>query len=111
MLTLSCGMRWICVDPAMRQVVGERAKDKIAASTSQMGRFETEILTQDRNLQCLMNLPGQWVDKVHQRKRIKEIILDIDSSDSPTYGQQEGSAYKENGILFFFGKVVFLGGG
>jgi len=41
----------------------------------------------------LMNLPGQWVDKVHQRKRIKEIILDMDSSDSPTYGQQEGSAY------------------
>ena len=27
------------------------------------------------------------------RKRIKEIILDMDSSDSPTYGQQEGSAY------------------
>ncbi len=83
----------LCVDPAMRQIVGERAKDKTAASTSQMGRFETEILTQDRNLQCLMNLPGQWVDKVHQRKRIKEIILDMDSSDSPTYGQQEGSAY------------------
>jgi len=40
-----------------------------------------------------MNLPGQWVDKVHQRKRIKEIIPDMDSSDSPTYGQQEGSAY------------------
>ena len=83
----------LSVDPAMRQIVGERAKDKTAASTSQMGRFETEILTQDRNLQCLTNLPGQWVDKVHQRKRIKEIILDMDSSDSPTYGQQEGSAY------------------
>lgn len=83
----------LSVAPAMRQIVGERDKDKTAASNSQMGRFETEILTQDRNLQCLMNLPGQWVDKVHQRKRIKEIILDMDSSDSPTYGQQEGSAY------------------
>jgi len=81
------------VDPAMRHVIGGRANDKTAASTSQMGRFETEILTQDRNLQYLMNLPGQWIDKVHQRKRIKEIILDMDSSDSPTYGQQEGSAY------------------
>ena len=76
----------LSVDPAMRHVVGERAKDKTPASVSQMGRFETEILTQDRNLQCLMNLPGQWVDKVHQLKRIKEIILDMDSSDSPTYG-------------------------
>ena len=34
------------VDPAMRHVVGQRAKDKTAASVSQMGRFETEILTQ-----------------------------------------------------------------
>jgi len=83
----------LCVDPAMRQVVGGRAKDKTAASTSQMGRFETEILTQGRNLQCLMNLSGQWVDKVHQRKPIKEIILDMDSSDSPTYGKQKGLAY------------------
>jgi len=83
----------LCVDPAMRQVVGERAKDKTAGSVSQMGRFETEILTQPRNLKVLMNQPGQWVDKVHQRKPIKEIILDMDSSDSPTFGRQEGSAY------------------
>ena len=34
------------VDPAMRQVVGGRAKERTAASTSLMGRFETEILTQ-----------------------------------------------------------------
>jgi len=83
----------LSVDPAMRQIVSERAKERTAASTSLMGRFETEILTQGRNMQCLMNLPGQWVDKVHQHKRIKEIILDMESSDSPTYGQQEGSAY------------------
>jgi hypothetical protein len=83
----------LCVDPAMRQVVGERAKDKTAGSVSQMGRFETEILTQPQNLKVLMNQPGQWVDEVHQRKSIKEIILDMDSSDSPTFGRQEGSAY------------------
>ena len=83
----------LCVDPAMRQVVGERAKDKTAGSVSQMGRFETEILTQPQNLKVLMNQPGTWVDKVHQRKPIKEIILDMDSSDSPTFGRQEGSAY------------------
>ncbi len=34
----------LCFDPAMRQVVGGRAKNHTAASTSQMGRFETEIL-------------------------------------------------------------------
>lgn len=83
----------LSVDPAMRYVVGERAKDKTAASVSQMGRFETEILTQSKNLEDLINQPGKWVDEVHQNKSIKKIILDMDSSDSPTFGRQEGSAY------------------
>ena len=50
----------LCVDPAMRQVVGERAAERTAASTSQMGRFETEILTQTKNLKVLRSLPGQY---------------------------------------------------
>ena len=83
----------LSVDPAMRHVVGERAKVKAAASVSQMGRFETEILTQPKNLKALINQSGQWVDEVHQRTSIKEVILDMDSSDSPTFGKQEGSAY------------------
>jgi len=44
------------VDPAMRQVVGGRAKERTAASTSLMGRFETEILTQPKNMELLKNL-------------------------------------------------------
>ncbi len=83
----------LSVDPAMRHIVGERVKDKTAASVSQMGRFETEILTQPQNLKALINQPGQWADEVHNRKPIEEIILDMDSSDSPTFGRQEGSAY------------------
>ena len=83
----------LSVDPAMRHVVGERAKDKTAASVSQMGRFETDILTQPQNLKALINQPGQWVDEVHERKPIKEITFDMYSSDSPTFGKQEGSAY------------------
>jgi len=83
----------LCVDPAMRHVAGGRAIDHSAASTSQMGRFETEILTQPKNLEFLMNLPGTWVDQVRENRPQKQIILDMDSSVSPTYGQQEGSAY------------------
>ncbi len=40
-----------------------------------------------------MDLPGVWINKVHQRKLLKQIILDMDSSVSPTYGNQEGTAY------------------
>ena len=58
----------LSVDPAKRHVVGGRAKDKTAASVSLMGRFETEILTQPKNLKALINQPGQWVDEVYPCK-------------------------------------------
>ena len=65
----------LAVDPAMRQVVGGRARDRQAASTSQMGRFETEMLTARRNLKVLMNLPGKWIDRVRQRRALDKLIL------------------------------------
>jgi hypothetical protein len=83
----------LAADPAMRQVVGGQAADRQAASTSQMGRFETEILTTRRNRKALMNLPGMWIDGVRQRRPLDKLILDLDSSVSETYGFQEGSAY------------------
>ena len=83
----------LSVDPVMRHVVGGRAADRQGASTSQVGRFETDVLTHPDNLTALMNVPGQWVDKILQRRPIQKLILDMDSSVSETYGQQEGSAY------------------
>jgi hypothetical protein len=92
----------LALDPAMRHIAGGRAIERAAASTSVMSRFETEILTQSKNLELLMNLVGEWVDRVHQRKLLRHIILDMDSSVSPTHGNQEGSAY--NG---FFGCTCY----
>jgi hypothetical protein len=83
----------LCRDPAMRWVVGGRAPMGQAASASQMGRFETEWLTRPENLAALADLPGQWIDTVHKRRPPRIIVLDMDSSESPTYGDQEGSAY------------------
>jgi len=83
----------LSVDPTIRHVVGGRAKTKQAASTSQMGLFETEVLTQPKHLAALTDLSGLWIDTVHQVKPFREIILDMDSSVSETYGDQEGSAY------------------
>ena len=72
----------LCVDPAMRHVVGGRASqpEKQAASSSEVGRFETETLSQRCNLTALMNLSGRWIDKVHRRQLLKQLILDMDSS-------------------------------
>jgi len=83
----------LSVDPTMRHVVGGRAKAKQAASTSQMGGFETEVLTRPKNLAALTGLSGQWIDTVRRRKPIREIVLDLDSSVSETYGEQEGTAW------------------
>src|SRR5437773_6398915 len=72
---------------------GHTAVRSRAASASQMGRFETEWLVRSDNVAAPADLPGQWIDAVHQRRQPKVILLDMDSSDSPTYGEQEGSAY------------------
>jgi hypothetical protein len=80
-------------DPVMRWIVGGKAVERQAASTSQMGRFETEVLATEENLAALADLSGQWIDRVHDRHPPTEIILDMDSSVSPTHGNQEGSAY------------------
>jgi hypothetical protein len=68
------------VDPAMRHVVGGRAKDKLGASTSAMSRFETEMLPEEGNVQVLAALPGRWVKHVTERTGLQELVLDLDSS-------------------------------
>ncbi|MBP0129128.1 MAG: IS1380 family transposase [Nitrospira sp.] len=80
-------------DPAMRFIVGGHAVTAQAASSSQMGRFETEVMTQPDNLGSLVSLSGMWIDRVAERRPMKAVMLDMDSSVSPTHGDQEGTAY------------------
>jgi len=80
-------------DPAMRWIVGGKAPSDRAASPSQMGRFETKWLAAEKNLSALADLSGQWIDKVHARRPPRGIVLDMDSSVSPTHGEQEMSIW------------------
>src|ERR671933_1020125 len=80
-------------DPAMRAIVGREGPDRPAASTSQMGRFETGWRATEANLAALTELSGAWIDRVHGRRPPDGINLDMDSSESPTYGAQEGTAW------------------
>lgn len=84
-------------DPAMRAVVDGGGLDRRAASTSQMGRFETGWLTSEANLAAFADLSGASIDRVHARRPQSVVVLDMDSSVSETHGGQEGSAY--NGHL------------
>ena len=47
---------------------------------------ETEVINTSSNLKKLMDLSGEWIDKVQQRKPPKQLILDLDSSVSETCG-------------------------
>ena len=80
-------------DPAMRVIVGWQGTDKQAASTNTMSRFETEVLTEEENLDGLARLNVEWVDRAMAQTSHQRVILDMDSSESPVHGQQEGAAY------------------
>jgi hypothetical protein len=80
-------------DPAMRWIVGGKAAHGFAASPSQMGRFETQWLAAPANLSALADLSGHWIDLVHDRRPPRGIVLDMDSSVSPTHGEQEMSVW------------------
>ena len=56
-----------------------------------MGRFETGLLARDVNVEALTNMSGAWINRVHDRRPPKMIILDMDSSVGPTHGEQEGT--------------------
>ena len=79
-------------DPTMRWIVGGKAIKRDAASTSQMGRFETEWLASDESLAALTDLSGHWIDRVDCRRASRSIVLGMNSGVRPTHGDQEGTA-------------------
>ena len=95
-------------DPVMLQIVGGRAVHHQAASASQMGRFETDVLARDENHAALADLPGQWIDQFNSHAPLKFIVLDMDSSVSPTHGTQEGAAWNGHfGCMCYHPLFVF----
>ena len=80
-------------DPGMRAIIGERALEKAGAGETTVGRFEKEILLEGNNLEQMDEILKRWIEKIDSVRGIKEIILDIDSSESPVYGDQEGASY------------------
>ena len=73
--------------------MGWQGSDRNATRTSTMSRFETETLTQEDNLKGLALMNPQWVELAMAYTPHRRVILDMDSSESPVHGQQEGAAY------------------
>jgi Transposase DDE domain group 1 len=79
-------------DPAMRAVTDRLVSAQQAASTNTRSRFETEVLTREENGEGLAHLNATWVEKAMAYTPHRRVILDMDSSESPVYGAQEGAA-------------------
>ncbi len=74
----------LALDPVMRQVVGGRAVDAQAASPRRWDGSRPRHWHSPRTGAALADLNGQWIDRFHDRNGLKYIVLDMDSSVSPT---------------------------
>ena len=69
-------------DPAMRVIVGWQGTDKQAASTNTMSRFETEVLTEEENLEGLARLNVEW----HQGELFPRVGFVVTNLNLPPAG-------------------------
>jgi len=58
-----------------------------------VSRFETETLVTEQNIEALFSINAVWVEKAIARTHTKKMILNMDSSETPLHGTQEGSAF------------------
>jgi hypothetical protein len=55
--------------------------------------FETEMLAQEENLWGLARLNRELIGSAEAGDSAYRVVLDMDSTEIPVYGQQEQSAY------------------
>ena len=83
----------LAADPTFRLIGSPTRWDRSAALTSTLHWFETERLTREENLVGLMAVNRDLIGQAEACDGADRVVLDMDSSESPVHGQQEGSAY------------------
>src|ERR1017187_9370625 len=71
----------------------ERIWECGAALTSRLQSFETELLTQEENLAGLAAINRDLIARAEAVDSTQRVVVDMDSTEIPVYGQQENSAY------------------
>ena len=84
----------VSADPTFRLIGSPQIWDRGTALTSTLHWFETELLTREENLVGLMAVNREVLAQAARPTRTDRIALDMESSESPVHGAQEGSAYK-----------------
>jgi len=80
-------------DPTFRLIGSRKIWERGAALTSRLQSFETEVLTQTDNLAGLAALNRELIAKAEVINCSRRVVLDMDSTEIPVYGEQERSAY------------------
>jgi hypothetical protein len=80
-------------DPTFRLIGSEKTWDRGAALTSRLQTFETEMLAEEDNFRSLARINRELIAKAEAIDTPERIVLDMDSTEIPVYGQQEQSAY------------------
>ena len=80
-------------DPTFRLIGSEKIRERGAALTSRLQSFETELLTQEGNFDGLILINRELIAKAEAIDSPQRIVLDMDSTAIPVYGQQEQRAH------------------
>src|SRR5574337_658836 len=76
-------------DPTFRLIGSEKIWERGAALTSRLQSFETELLTQEENLAGLAAINRELIGKAETIASAQRVVLDMDSTEIPVYGEQE----------------------
>ena len=80
-------------DPTFRLIGSEKIWERGAALTSRLQSFETELMADEENVVGLAAINRELIGKAEAMDSPQRVVLDMDSTEIPVYGRQEGSAY------------------
>ncbi len=79
------------VDPALRLALGKEHES--GASQSALSRFENKILATGKGLKALEDMVSRSANTLLRRRNKRRLIIDVDSTEDPVHGNQEGAAF------------------
>ncbi len=80
-------------DPAFRLIGSEKVWDRGVALTSRLQKFETEVLAEEENFAGPARINRELIGKAEALDSPQRVVLDMDPTEIPLYGEQEHSAY------------------
>jgi len=79
------------IDPALRLALGK--DHRAGASQSMLSRLKNDVLGNAMGLEALDGALTRATETLLKRKNKKRLIIDLDSTEDPAHGKQEGVAY------------------